>query len=530
MCYPEGMKHTFPSLLAQTVALQPEIGVPLLLEAFRTGKITADDRVRGVGILEHLVSTAIAESKIQPSPLFRQLFVETLPSQWRQAAGEDQGLESIEARFEGLPLSRYLVKFWFDGKGHPQAPDAKILDGWFNALSTPPQQVEGEAPGELLSQCLALKLEASAYKVWDQGSALDPAADGRPAIAWAQNPGHWQRFMATNPDIWAPVGSSGTPLIVSVLQDSPRLRRELRQQALTDLSQRSVVRPEARQWAAGQIKKRLQNQMVMDASQWLEMMRAAGPALVVRHQSWKKIGEALGQLSWHDTLLADKVFSTAIGPANLIEAQYEVAFQVLNRPPNLTAVGNVTVSSVDTLLAHLRELLALRPLPLRSDGKGWAEMFGFPSLEPRQATVLAGLMAPHHGAWWGPLREQTEQAQFHGLASLVDAGKKPAWKQRVETFLTVFQNERQGPWSEITHAFAQALAGAKGKQQLDGQVLLDVGFKTLAIHEHAKASLGRLQSALDKNTRQLIQAALKGHRMDQTLASGGKPVGSRHRL
>ena len=39
------------------------------------------------------------------------------------------------------------------------------------------------------------------------------------------------------------------------IQDSPRLRRELRQQALTDLAQRTVARPEARQWAAGQIKR-----------------------------------------------------------------------------------------------------------------------------------------------------------------------------------------------------------------------------------------------------------------------------------
>lgn len=530
MCYPEGMKHTFASLLANTVALQPETGVPLLLEAFRAGKITAADRVRGAGILEHLVGTAIQESKLQPSPLFLQLFVETLPSQWRQAAGEDQGLESIGATFDGLPLSRYLVKFWFDRKEHTQAPKANTLDGWLNDLSTPPQRVEGEAPGELLGQCLALKLEGYAHKVWDQGSAWDLAGDGRPAIAWVQTPCHWQRFMGTQPDIWAPVGSAGTPLIVSVLQDSSRLRRDLRQQALTDLAQRSVVRPEARQWAAGQIKKRLQNQIAQDASQWLEMMRAAGPALVVKQKSWKKIGEALGQLSWHDTLLADKVFSTAIGSANLIEAQYEVAFQQLNRPPTLTSVGSVTVSSVDTLLAHLREILALRPLPLRSDGKGWAETLGFPSLEPNQATVLADLMAQHRTAWWGANRAHTEQAQFHGLAQLVSAGKKPAWKQRVETFLTVFQDDQQGPWSEITHAFAQALAAPKGKQQLDAGVLREVGFKTLVIHEHAKASLGRLLGSLDKNTRQLIQAALKGQRLDQVLSGGGEPKGSRHRL
>ena len=390
--------------------------------------------------------------------------------------------------------------------------------------------MEGEAPGDLLGQCLALNLEGYAHKVWDEGSAWNLAGDGRPAIAWVQTPGHWQRFMGTEPDIWAPVGSAGTPLIVSVLQDSSRLRRDLRQQALTDLAQRSVVRPEARQWAAGQIKKRLQNQIAQGASQWLEMMRAAGPALVVKQQSWKKIGEALGQLSWHDTLLADKVFSTAIGPANLIEAQYEVAFQQLNRPPNITSVGNVTVSSVDTLLAHLREILALRPLPLRSDGKGWAETLGFPSLEPYQAAVLADLMASHRTAWWGANRAHTEQAQFHGLAQLVSAGKKPAWKQRVETFLTVFQDDQQGPWSEITHAFAQALAAPKGKQQLDAGVLREVGFKTLAIHEHAKASLGRLLGSLDKNTRQLIQAALQGQRLDQVLSGGGEPTGSRHRL
>ena len=54
--------------------------------------------------------------------------METLPSQWRQAAGQDQGLEAIGATFDGLPLSRYLVKFWFDRKEHTEAPKANTLD------------------------------------------------------------------------------------------------------------------------------------------------------------------------------------------------------------------------------------------------------------------------------------------------------------------------------------------------------------------------------------------------------------------
>ena len=59
--------------------------------------------------------------------------------------------------------------------------------------------------------------------------AQDPAFESRVRASFAR-----QRFMATQPAIWAQVGSAGAPLIDSVLQDSSRPRRDLRQQALTD--------------------------------------------------------------------------------------------------------------------------------------------------------------------------------------------------------------------------------------------------------------------------------------------------------
>lgn len=524
------MTASFVSLLFKTCLDHPETGVPLALAAFREGKLDPANSPQEKHFLEQLVSEATSAISWAPSQLFLQLFAVTTPDEWRQAMGT--GLEDLGHLVEGVPLPRFALNHWSASQSSSK-PSPQVLDRWFMGWEGPIHPQPNEAPGTLLGQALAYGLEDFGHRLMNTHSPLALTEEGEPAIASVRHASHWERFKAQKPDLWAAVGPSSEPLILLVQRKASGsgLGRQIKNEALLELSQTEHASPAARGWAHKQLTQKVQNKTQLDTEQWMALLRAAGPALVVQHASWKKIGERLGQPGWYDALEADPVFIAAIGRNQLEEARYELIFRRLGAPVVMVKQGpDGFHTSTDIAIKTLRTQMKKSTLPVRADGLPWVRWMELPFLEPRQNQELNELMASHSKAWWGSDPEQTDVFLFQTLGKTVANGKKSGWKKQLETLVAIIGSQDQRPWLQTTEALAKAMILPQGKQYVDAKILLEVGLQQLAIHETQKTAFDQILGALDRATRQTIQAGIRGLELDRKWETAGVNPKSRPRL
>lgn len=530
------MRKNFAEHLAHVIQLQPEAGLQLALEAFRSKRLFSTDSVGQVPLLEHLVTQAIEQSRQVPSALFRLLFISIKPSAWREAMG-DHGLEGISTLFDGKPLTRYLLNYWCQQVASETLKSSPLgLENWFAELVLPPVALPEEAPGQLLNQCLTLGLERYSERAWSVSPALALGDDGLPAIVAAHKAEAWERFMAESPDVLQPVNAKGLPLIVATLSKksaSGAFRRTLQEQTLSSLVERPHASPEGQAWAHQLLQSRLRQKNDREPAEWLRLLQACGPALVSKSDGWEKVGSVLGRLSWFDTLRADPVFATAIGSSRLTHAQYRVAFELLGQPDKTIHMVKGEVSSLQTLLRHLKVCLEQHPLPLAE--QPWITQAAFKDMGAANALKLASLMGAHGKAWWGPDQAATERSLFIQLSHTVcqrdGAQTRSFWKPRVDTFLKLTANdEAASAWLPLTRSLAETMMMPLGKQRLESDALLEWGASTLVEDTEALNALSRMTGQFGTAQRPLLGALRKGWAMHKNLNEAPVSQGPKTRL